>query len=375
MNKGWRRGYTTGTCAAAAARAAVMVLRGISPPEGKIRVTLPRGEEVELPVTVSRGERWAEAVVIKDAGDDPDITHGAAIHVRARLVDKGITLRAGPGVGIVTKPGLPIPVGEPAINPVPRAMIKEAVKDFLPPDLGVELTISIPGGEELACRTLNPKLGIQGGLSILGTTGIVEPMSEEAFRASLIPQIEVARAAGLDTLVLTPGRQGQRQAVENYNIPAEAVILTSNFIGFIAEACVERHMKRLLLWGYIGKLVKVAGGIFHTHSRLADARREIVGVWAAAWGAPPRVVKAVLEANTVETVLTILEEAWGREFCRTFWNHMAGLASSRLKERLQDKVEVGTAFLNLKGQIVGWDEKARQILGEWGYDTKQGELA
>lgn len=365
MVKKLRQGYTTGTCAAAAAKAAVKALWCKDGVQNTVRITLPQGKEIELPVTVRRGEGWAEATVIKDAGDDPDITHGIAVQVRARPQEKGFILRAGEGVGIVTRPGLAVPVGEPAINPVPRAMIREAVKDFIPPGQGLELTISIPGGEELARRTLNPQLGIEGGLSILGTTGIVEPMSEEAFRTSLLPQIDVALAAGYDTLLLTPGRMGQRQAVEGYGLPARAVILTSNFIGYLLEACAERGIKRILLWGHAGKLVKVAGGIFYTHSRIADARREIVAARAAAWGAPAEVVQAILTAATVEAVFSILEQALEGERYFAFWNYLAGLASERARELVHGALEVGTALLDLQGRIIGQDEQARAILGEW----------
>ncbi|MBE3581703.1 MAG: cobalt-precorrin-5B (C(1))-methyltransferase [Thermoanaerobacteraceae bacterium] len=357
-----RKGYTTGTCAAAAARAAVKALWGPGKIEDRVRVTLPRGEVIELPVTVRRGEGWAEATVIKDAGDDPDITHGAAVQVRARPGGRGITLKAGRGVGKVTLPGLAVPVGEPAINPVPRAMIFAAVRDFIPEGEGVELTISIPGGEELARRTLNPHLGIVGGLSILGTTGIVEPMSEEALRVSLLPQIDVARAAGFRAIVLTPGRRGQRQAVEGYGLPERAVILSGNYIGDLLKACAERGLKKVLLWGGVGKLVKVAGGIFNTHSRTADARREIVAARAAAWGLPPEGVQAILSANSLEVVVQILRGFWEERRSREFWDHLASVASKRSRELVGDVLEVGTAFLDLAGGIVGQDEEGARIM-------------
>ncbi|MGI9953209.1 cobalt-precorrin-5B (C(1))-methyltransferase CbiD [Moorellaceae bacterium AZ2] len=364
MARELRKGYTTGTCAAAAARAAVKALWSRGTDEDRVRVTLPQGKEIELPVTVRRGDGWAEATVIKDGGDDPDITHGAAVQVRARPGGQGITLKAGRGVGTVTLPGLAVPVGEPAINPVPRAMICEAVRDFIPLGQGVELTISIPGGEELARHTLNPQLGIVGGLSILGTTGIVEPMSEEAFRSSLLPQIDIARASGYEAVVLTPGRRGQRQAVEGYGLPERAVVLTGNFIGDLVKACAERGLKKVLLWGHVGKLVKVAGGIFHTHSRIADARREIVAAWTAAWGLPEGVVQAILSANTVEAVLAILRGAWEETRCREFWDHLASIASKRSRELVCGGLEVGTAFLDLAGRIIGQDGEARRIMEE-----------
>lgn len=359
-----RRGYTTGTCAAGAAKAAALALwRGEEVKE--INLTLPRGEIITLPVTVHKGVEEAEAIIIKDAGDDPDVTHGVAIHVRARKQAGGITLRGGEGIGTVTRPGLAVPVGEPAINPVPRAMIKEAVAAIVPPGRGMELEISIPEGARLARRTLNPRLGIEGGLSILGTTGIVEPMSEEAFRTSLVPQIDVALAAGWETLVLTPGRLGQRQAEEKYGLPATAIILTSNFIGYLLEACVERRVKRVLLWGHGGKLVKVAGGIFYTHSHVADARQEIIAALAAAAGAPREIVQQILAATTVEAVQEIIR---GSDLAPGFWDSLAARASQRATALVHGELTVGTALLNLQGDIMGRDEVARQIMGEWGYD-------
>ncbi|WP_258360464.1 cobalt-precorrin-5B (C(1))-methyltransferase CbiD [Moorella sulfitireducens (nom. illeg.)] len=363
MHKELRRGYTTGTCAAAAARAAAVALWQERLVE-EVTLTLPRGEKATLPVTVRRGPGWAEAVVVKDAGDDPDVTHGAAIHVRARQCARGLILRGGPGVGTVTRPGLAVPPGEPAINPVPRQMIAAAVAGLTPPGTGLELEISIPGGEELARRTLNPRLGIEGGLSILGTTGIVEPMSAEAYRASLVPQIDVALAAGHETLILTPGRLGQRQAEEGYRLPSQAVVLTSNFIGYMLEACAERGVKGVLLWGHAGKLIKVAGGIFYTHSRLADARQEILAAWAAARGASPAVVSRILEATTVEGAREIIAAAGlGREF----WDDLAARASQRAAVFVRGELAVGTAILNLQGEIMGRDAAARQMMREMGH--------
>lgn len=354
-----RKGYTTGSCAAAAAKAAVLALRQESPPDG-VTIAVPGGQELHLPVKVVKDGDWAEGVVIKDAGDDPDITDGVSVCVKARLCPGPVRILAGSGVGTVTRPGLAVPAGEPAINPVPRAMINAAVTPLLQPGQGVELTVSIPGGEELAKRTLNPRLGIQGGLSILGTTGIVEPMSVEAFKSSLVPQVSMSLAAGHRTLVLTPGRMGQRRAVETYGFVEEAVILTSNFIGHLLEACAEYGVERVLLFGHIGKLVKVAGGIFYTHSRVADARREIVAAYLAADGAGAEAVREVMASPTVEAVLEIVKSC-GRE---GFWDYLAGEASRRAGEFVHGRLTVGTVFLNLKGGVIGRDEVARQIMEE-----------
>lgn len=355
-----REGYTTGSCATAAAKAAVIALRQVSPLPERVELTTPQGRKLSLPVRIRRGLDWAEAEVVKDAGDDPDITNGVTVQVTARLRPGPIELLAGRGVGIVTKPGLAVTVGQPAINPVPRAMIIKEVAALLEPGQGVELTISIPGGEELAVRTLNPRLGIVGGLSILGTTGIVRPMSVEAFRASLIPQVKVALATGQETLVLTPGRLGQRRALERYGFAEEAVILTSNFIGDLLEACADAGAKRVLLWGHVGKLVKVAGGIFYTHNRVADGRLEIVAAHLAASGVGSEIIRAVLAAPTVEASLEIVRANGPLDF----WDGLAALAGQRATDFVGKRLLVGVAFLNLKGDIIGRDPLARQIMSD-----------
>ncbi|MDK2820528.1 MAG: cobalt-precorrin-5B (C1)-methyltransferase [Clostridia bacterium] len=362
-----RRGYTTGTCAAAASKAAAIALWQGKKVEN-VTLTLPRGERVNIPVSVRETSFGTEAKVIKDAGDDPDITNGVAIYAHARKREQGLVLKGGKGIGVVTCPGLAVPVGEAAINPVPRQMIEEAVAPIIDTGKGIELTISIPEGEKLAKKTLNPRLGIEGGLSILGTTGIVEPMSEEAFRSSLLPQIDVAKAAGWDTLILTPGRMGQRQAEEKYGLPSNAIVLTSNFLGFMLEGCVERGIKRVLLWGHAGKLVKVAGGIFYTHSRIADSRQEILAAWAAAYGAPQNVVNQILMSTTVEAVFDLIPNTgWGEGFL----DKLAGRASQRAQNFVFDELEVGTVLLNLKGQMIGSDQVAKEILEAYSWQTKK----
>ncbi|MGB9802405.1 cobalt-precorrin-5B (C(1))-methyltransferase CbiD, partial [Desulfofundulus sp.] len=250
MVKILRNGITTGACAAAAARAATELLfHGRKP--ARVVLVNPAGQALTVPIHLVEEIRGGtRAVVIKDGGDDPDVTHGLPIVVEARPAPVGTILRGGDGIGRVTKPGLAVAVGEPAINPIPRQMIKEAVVSILPPEQGVELIISVPGGELVAKRTLNPRLGIVGGISILGTTGIVRPMSEEAFKDSLLPLLDIARAAGYDQVVLTPGRLGARIAVEKCGFPLDAVVEMSNFVGFMLESCAEKGFSSVLLWGH-----------------------------------------------------------------------------------------------------------------------------
>lgn len=352
-----REGYTTGVCAAAAAKAAALLLfRGEAP--AAVGVVTPGGRELELPVAAAvRGEGWARCGVVKDAGDDPDVTDGLTIFAEVRPAPAGIVLRGGEGVGVVTRPGLAVPVGEPAINPVPRRLILREVAAVLPPGQGAEVTISVPGGAEVAARTFNPRLGIVGGLSILGTTGIVKPMSEEAYRDSLACAVNVAVAEGRRELVFVPGRTGEKLAVERYGFPLEAVVQMSNFVSYLLERAAAAGVEAVLLFGHLGKLLKVAGGIFYTHSRVADARGEILAALAAAEGAPPPLVARLLETPTVEEVVPLLRAA-GLE--RVF-AVAAARASERAQAHVQGKLKVGTVLLDRTGALLGCDPGAREI--------------
>lgn len=342
-----------------------MAWRGTLPTE--VEIELPAGSRLLVPVAMAAGSAGGgSAVVIKDAGDDPDITHGAQI-VAAVLVteaEAAIVFRAGEGIGTVTLPGLQIPVGEPAINPVPRRMIEQAVRPLLPADCGAVVTLSIPGGAELAKRTLNPILGICGGLSILGTTGIVEPMSEEAFKNSLKPQLDVVRARGCQAVVMVPGKIGQDFAVERYGLPAAAVVQTSNFVGFMLESAVRCDFREVLLFGHLGKLVKLAAGVFHTHNRMADARMETLAAYMAAAGAPQAAVLAVLECRTTEAAIPILA-AYGLS---SVYEVLAQRASLRARRYVFDDLQVGTAIVSMKGEILGLDDNARKIGGNLGWN-------
>ncbi len=360
-----RSGITTGTCAAAAAKAAVMAwLKQLT---ATVEIVSLSGVTLRIPV--EKAEAFAEggrASIIKDAGDDPDITHGvqvcAEVHVSKQ--DDAIRFRAGDGIGTVTLPGLQIPVGEPAINPAPRKMIEDAIRPLLPAGCGAAVTISIPGGAALAKRTLNPILGITGGLSVIGTTGIVEPMSEEAFKNSLKPQISVAKAQGYNSIVMVPGKIGQDFAVGRYGLPAAAVIQTSNFIGFMLEAAAEYNIREVLLFGHLGKLVKVAAGVFHTHNRMADARMETLAAYMAAAGAPQQAVLAVLECRTTEAAIPILEQ-YGLQ---SVYRVLAERASLRAMRYVFDAFAVGTAIVTMKGEVLGMDDTARQIGGRLGWN-------
>jgi len=358
-----RTGITTGASAAAAAKAAAMYLLTNHKP-AEVTVVNPDGKAIKVPLhryfDVFNGKG---AVVIKDGGDDPDITHGLEIIAEVVMThDDEIRIAGGQGVGTVTRQGLQVPVGQPAINPVPQWMIKTALQEVLPAGQGCLVTVSVPDGDKVAKRTLNPRLGITGGISILGTTGIVLPMSEEAYKDSLVPLIDVAVAAGLKSIALTPGRLGARWAAR-HGMPDKAVVEMSNFVGFMLEKCVDRGIEEVLLWGHHGKLIKIAAGIFHTHSRVADARQETYAALAAACGADRGTVAAILESLTTEAIMEILLS----HNLTQVLNLAVARASLRAEQYVRGGLKIGTAFLAMNGEVIAADAKARLIGGKLGW--------
>jgi cobalt-precorrin-5B (C1)-methyltransferase len=355
--KAMRWGYSTGTCAAAASKAALIRLLN-DKAVASVRVKLPDGRPVEIPVAEAwRTETGAIAEIIKDAGDDPDVTNGISIFAEVQLQPgPGIVIQGGAGVGMVTKPGLAVAVGEAAINPVPRSMIERSLRPLLPPGQGLLVTISAPDGQRLATQTLNPRLGIAGGISILGTTGLVRPMSQEAYLDSLIPQINQAVALGYHTLVFTPGGMGAQRITE-MGVPADAVVQTSNFVGQMLDAALKRRVKRILLFGHIGKLIKVSAGIFQTHSKVADARRETMAAHLALLGAQREIIAQVMTANTIDAILPLVQEN-GMEMV---YEQLAAAASRHCQQRSLDQITVGTAMYALDGALLGYDQAAAAI--------------
>jgi len=329
---------------------------------------LPKGTVITVPVAASnKTAAGGCASVVKDAGDDPDITNGATLTATVEInFAADIVIQAGLGVGTVTKPGLAVAVGEPAINPVPRNVILQAVREVLPPGHGAVITIAIPEGEKLAKKTLNPHLGISGGLSIIGTTGVVEPMSEEAFKTSLTPQIKVVKALGYDQAVLVPGKIGRDIAVNRYGLPADAVIQTSNFIGYMLEASLEYGLSRVLVFGHLGKIIKLAAGIFQTHSRMADARLETLAAYAAALGAPQQAVKEILDCTTTEAAMEIVTA----NGLTGVYKILAERASERAGRYVYGGLTIGTTIVTLSGEILGLDATAREIGGSLGWNIK-----
>jgi cobalt-precorrin-5B (C1)-methyltransferase len=303
-----RRGWTTGACATAATRSALMaLLHGRF--EDPVTITLPGGQQPAFALAHERlGDGFAEAGIIKDAGDDPDVTHGALVIARVTPgpAGGGISFHAGEGVGMVTKPGLPIPPGEPAINPVPRRMMREVVeaicaKAGAPPDISI--TISVRDGARLAEKTWNPRLGIVGGLSILGTTGIVVPYSCSAWIASIHRGVDVARAMGLEHVVGSTGDASEKAAMARLGLPPEAYLDMGDFVGGLLKYLRTRPVARVTIAGGFAKLAKLAQGAMDLHSARSTVDLELLAEMLSTLGATPELASQARTANTANEVL------------------------------------------------------------------------
>lgn len=307
-----RFGYTTGTCAAAAAKAATVLLLTGKAPE-TVRIHTPKGIDLRLPLAeAAREKNGARCAVRKFSGDDPDVTDGVLVcAIVSHSAAPGVHIDGGVGVGRATKPGLKVPVGAAAINPGPRAMIETAVKEALEetePVPGLDVVIFVPEGEALAQKTFNPRLGILGGISILGTSGVVEPMSEEALIDSIRLEIRQKKALGETRLILAPGNYGLDFLRDTLGMGEAHVVKVSNYIGKALDTAVEEGFKEVLLAGHIGKLVKLAGGIMNTHSREGDGRAELMAACALGAGADGDTARAVLACVTTDEMLRIIRE-------------------------------------------------------------------
>ena len=335
-----RRGWTTGTCATAATKAALMGLWGGDVP-GRVSIILPKGEKPEFEVVGARSScNEAEAWIIKDAGDDPDVTHGAEVRVTVRPSAGGVVFRAGAGVGTVTKPGLPIDVGEPAINPVPRKMMEEevvalAVAHDRAPD--IEITVSVIGGAELALKTWNPRLGIEGGLSILGTTGVVRPFSCAAWIASIHRGIDVARASGLPHVAGCTGATSERIVQGVHGLPDHAMLDMGDFAGGLLKYLRRHPVPRLTIGGGIGKMCKLAQGAMDLHSGRSQVDLGALSSWV---GQDLTDCNTALEAYT--RVGPDLAEAVARR----------GLDQIKITLQGAD-IKVDTIVIDRKGTIIG----------------------
>ena len=316
--KRMRRGYTTGSCAAAAAKSAALMLleeRVI----GSVHLTTPGGAELDLAVTdIVREPDAVSCGIVKDSGDDPDVTNGMTVYARVEKISAPheILIDGGEGVGRVTKPGLDQPVGNAAINSVPRRMIAEELRAVCEDHGytgGLRVVISAPAGVELAKRTFNPRLGIVGGISILGTTGIVEPMSDGAVVETIRAELSMRAAEGKKSVLLVIGNYGADFIRDELRIDPEIAVTTSNFIGDAFALAAEAGFTDALLIGHIGKTVKLAGGLFNTHSRWGDCRAEIFAAHAGKCGAAQETVRRLMDSVMTDDMLAILDESGLRE--------------------------------------------------------------
>ena len=362
-----RCGFTTGTCAAlAASGAAQRLLTGRWPASVSLRT--PKGLLVEVPLEDCRMEGpSAVCGVRKDGGDDVDQTTGALVQAAVSpSVQPGISIEGGPGVGRVTRPGLDQPVGAAAINRVPRQMIREQVASLCRQTGykgGLQVTISVPAGEQIAQRTFNPHLGIEGGITILGTSGIVEPMSIQAMIDTLQIELRQTAAQGHRGVILTPGNYGQdflRQC--GWGGGRIPVIRCSNFVGEALDGAAAERFERVLLVGHVGKLVKLAGGIMNTHSRWGDCRTELFCAHAAVCGAGQSTCQALLEGATTDACLEILEQAGLREAVMA---RLMDAIEAHVSRRVGGAYRVGVIlFSHVFGEL-GRTPGTQEVLKQW----------
>ena len=360
-----RPGVTTGSCAAAAARAAARLLL-TGEETAVVRLAVPGGRTLSLAVETSASRPGrASCGVRKDAGDDPDVTHGLLILADVAFDPDGapgVTLRGGEGVGTVTLPGLDQPPGEAAINRVPRRMILSGVAEEAARaghTGGLAVTIRVPGGAEVAERTFNPRLGIVGGISILGTTGIVEPMSETALVATIQAELSVLAASGEKGVILTPGNYGRDFLRGMDRVPDRLAVKCGNFLGEAMDGAAALGFRRVLVAGHLGKLVKLAGGMLNTHSRYGDCRMELLAAHAAAAGLPPGRVAELLDCAACDDALRILKEDG---VCEETLARVTGRAAFHLGQRAGEGLEVGAVLFSKAYGLLSQTPQAGELL-------------
>ena len=358
-----RCGYTTGTCAAAAAAgAAARLLTGET--LTAVRIITPAGVAVEAELLQhAAGEGWAACAVRKDGGDDPDVTDGALIFTRVERTDTpGIIIDGGEGVGRVTLPGLDQPVGAAAINSTPRRMIGEQMEAVMAKagyTGGLRAVISVPEGEALAKRTFNPRLGIVGGISILGTSGIVKPMSEAALLDSLYLEMDQRRAAGTEDLLLTPGNYGESFAREVLGLNLDRWCMCSNYLGAAIDHAAGAGFRSVLVVGHLGKLIKAAAGCMNTHSKTADARRETLTAHAALAGADRALLRALFDSPTTDAGVELLKQAG---LLGPVMASIGEALDGQLKRRAGEGLTIEALFFSNQYGILGKTPGAERLL-------------
>lgn len=371
-NRRLRRGHTTGTCAAAASKAAALALLS-GEPVASVTIATPKGITLDLPVEDLRvGEGTARCAVRKDGGDDIDATHGTLVYSEVRLTDSGIAIDGGKGVGRVTRKGLDQPPGNAAINRVPRSMIREALEDVAQSSGytgGFSVTISVPEGESIAVRTFNPRLGIVGGISILGTSGIVEPMSETALIDTVKAEMNMRAASGDRTLLVVPGNYGKDFSEGIPGIDADLAVKCSNFVGEMLDHACELKVDVVLV-SNLGKAVKLAGGIMNTHSRNADARMEILASAAARAGADMGTVLKILDCISTDDALEVIEPTGLiPEVSRILMDRIEYHMNHRTGGAIRTSAVVFSSVYGLLGKTSLADEMLDEVRAEAGRDA------
>ena len=361
-----RKGFTTGTCATAATAAAISMILN-QDIEEKVTVSTANGVEVTMDIKdPSFGEFTASAAVEKDGGDDADATHGLLIYSTVTLLpdSNDIEIDGGEGVGRVTQKGLKCDVGMAAINPTPRAMIEKTARQLLGPNCGANIIISVPGGEETAKLTYNSRLGIVGGISILGTTGIVNPMSEESWKASITIELTMLYNQGYRSVVLAPGNYGEDFATNVLGIPPHRIVNMSNFVGHVLKEVQRIGFTRVLMVGHMGKFVKVAGGIFSTHSKDSDARMEIIMANLALLGAPVELLEKVDQCITTDAAGTLIEEYHYEEVYQVLVDKMK-FRSERLLRNRKPEVSIDVVTFGTEAGYLASTQTLEEIAEEW----------
>ena len=365
-----RFGYTTGSCAAGAARGAAELLLGEDEIE-EAELMTPKGILLHLELLdMKRDENAASCAVRKDAGDDPDTTNGILVYakvekfqIRSDMEDR-IVIDGGTGVGRVTKPGLSQKIGEAAINPVPRTMILQAVEEIVDRyhyEGGLKVTISVPEGEKIARKTFNPRLGIVGGISILGTSGIVEPMSEKALIDSIRVEMSQHAAMGEQYMLVTPGNYGADYLREHMELPFEKNIKCSNYVGETIDMAVDMGVKGILFISHIGKFVKVAAGIMNTHSHSADARMEVLCANAIRAGGDLACARSILKCNTTDEALRVLDE---NHILRGTMKEITDRIQFYLDHRSYQQILLGTVIFSNEYGYLGQTEHAAELINK-----------
>jgi cobalt-precorrin-5B (C1)-methyltransferase len=346
-------GYTTGSCAAGAAKgAAYGLLQGAIP--DTVDLTTPANVTLKLNLRHRRiGKDFAECAIRKYSGDDPDITNGCEIHVRVERSDSNeIRFLGGDGVGTVTRPGLQIGQGEPAINPVPRAMIKDALNEVLSTHDGIDIQVTVPEGKKLAQKTFNGRLGIVDGISIIGTTGIVRPMSLDSFKVSLLCGLDVAKAAGHESIVLVPGSIGETGFKRHFNIADYQIMQMSNFVGFMLDESIKRGFKGMIIGGHPGKLAKLIRGDFYTHSSSSKPANDVLIGILKKEKLSFSLIKRLNDSPTIEGMVEILRE---HNLLHLF-NRIANYVQSATVQYVSSKAMIGVILFDMKKNVIGYSK-------------------